>query len=323
MRSMLVFPVVLNCLSLTFCTKWTTLQRWQEWKQQNKEDFGLSSDDKRRAIWTENFNAIADHNRRFLLGLSNFTMAMNKFGAAMFNEYVGILNAKVRWTPLMVPQLGSSPDSLDYRDLGLVTPVKDQGACISSWAFSVAGAIEAQVAKTTGVLVPLSAQNLVDCSANATYGCDGGWLGSAYNYIQQHGINSEASYPYQAKDDQGCMHDPDENVIMIHGHGRLPPGHEEILKKALASFGPVTVSVDANSFSFMFYKMGIYDDPPCDAFKLTLDVLLVGYGSENGVDYWIIKNSWGIGWGEKGYMRLLRNGSNFRDIASNALYPFL
>uniref|UniRef100_A0A4W4FZS9 Peptidase C1A papain C-terminal domain-containing protein n=1 Tax=Electrophorus electricus TaxID=8005 RepID=A0A4W4FZS9_ELEEL len=146
-------------------------------------------------------------------------------------------------------------------------------------------------------------------------------MGNAYNYVQSRGINSEANYPYRANQD--CLHDPDENVIMIQGHGRLPSGDEEVLKKALASFGPITVTIDASNISFMFYKTGIYDDPQCGMSKVTLDVLLVGYGSENGVDYWIIKNSWGTGWGEKGYMRLLRNGSNFCGIANYALFPLL
>ncbi|KAL7844720.1 hypothetical protein SRHO_G00232590, partial [Serrasalmus rhombeus] len=139
--------------------------------------------------------------------------------------------------------------------MGLVTPVKDQGVCGSSWAFGVTGAIEAQVAKTTGELVSLSEQNLVDCSkVNVTYGCHGGWMGNAYEYIQTHGINKEADYPYLAKDDQPCLHDSGKNTITIQGHITLPPGDEDTLKMVLAVVGPITVAVDASNWSFMFYK---------------------------------------------------------------------
>ncbi|XP_072517909.1 digestive cysteine proteinase 2-like [Salminus brasiliensis] len=326
MKSLLVLLLHFHCLSLVLCSlQWATLRRWQEWKQQFNQDFGPSADSRRRAIWTRNLQLIADHNKNYLLGYNKFTMAINKFGATADYEYFGMLGARVSDSPMtsQEPVHFTPPSSLDYRTQGFVTPVKDQGTCGSSWAFSVTGAIEAQVAKTTGVLVSLSEQDLLDCSkVNVTYGCDGAWMSNAYDYVQTHGLNGDANYPYEARDDQPCMHDPDKNVIMIRGHKTLPPGDEDMLKTSLAFFGPITVAVDASNWSFMFYNMGIYDEPLCDAAQANHAVLLVGYGSENGVDYWIVKNSWGLGWGEEGYMRVLR-GNNLCGIASYALYPVM
>lgn len=103
----------------------------------------------------------------------------------------------------------------------------------------------------------------------------------------------------------------------------IPKGDEQALADAVATVGPITVGIDADHASFLFYSSGIYDEPSCNPENLSHAVLLVGYGSEGGQDYWIIKNSWGTGWGEGGYMKLLRNGQNTCGIASYALYPIL
>ncbi|KAL6470450.1 hypothetical protein MHYP_G00215690 [Metynnis hypsauchen] len=260
MKVPLVLLLVFSCRSLVLCSfPWATLKRWEQWKQQYQQNFSISDDHSRRAIWTHNFELIASHNKDFLEGHSRFTMEMNKFGAMSDLEYSALLGVRMGpgLTFSQVFQVPATPSSLDYRNMGLVTPVKDQGVCGSSWAFGVTGAIEAQVAKTTGELVSLSEQNLVDCSkVSVTYGCRGGWMGNAYEYIQTHGINKEADYPYLAKDDQPCLSDSGKSTITIQGHIALPPGDENTLRMVLAAIGPITVAVDASNWSFIFYKMG-------------------------------------------------------------------
>uniref|UniRef100_A0A3B4FTD8 Cathepsin L1-like n=1 Tax=Pundamilia nyererei TaxID=303518 RepID=A0A3B4FTD8_9CICH len=196
-----------------------------------------------------------------------------------------------------------------------------QGFCGSCWAFSTTGAIEAQLYKKTGQLISLSEQNLVDCSKSfGTYGCSGAWMANAYDYVVSNGLESSNTYPYTSVP---CFYDSRLAVAHIRDYRFIPRGDEQAMADALATIGPITVAIDADHASFLFYSSGIYDEPNCNPNNLNHAVLLVGYGSQEGQDYWIIKNSWGTGWGEGGFMRIVRNGQNACGLASYALYPIL
>ncbi|KAF7203317.1 cathepsin L1-like [Nothobranchius furzeri] len=211
---------------------------------------------------------------------------------------------------------------VDYRNMGYVTEIKDQGYCGSCWAFSTTGAIEGQIFKKTGHLVSLSEQNLVDCSKPyGTHGCNGAWMANAYDYVLSNGLQATDTYPYTSVDTQPCFYDSRLAIAHIRDYRFIPKGDEQALADAVATVGPITVAIDADQSSFLFYSSGIYDEPNCSPDHLSHAVLLVGYGSEEGQDYWIIKNSWGTSWGEGGYMRMIRNGRNTCGIASYALYP--
>ena len=98
-------------------------------------------------------------------------------------------------------------------------------------------------------------------------------------------------------------------------------GSEAALQEAVANIGPVAVTVDASQFSFQLYTGGIYDPPNCSDFNLDHGMLVVGYGSnQDGKDYWIVKNSWGVSWGQNGYILMARNEGNKCGIASDAMY---
>uniref|UniRef100_A0A3B4FSM2 Cathepsin L1-like n=1 Tax=Pundamilia nyererei TaxID=303518 RepID=A0A3B4FSM2_9CICH len=224
---------------------------------------------------------------------------------------------------LMDEELHLDGYAVDYRNMGFVTEVKDQGFCGSCWAFSTTGAIEAQLYKKTGQLISLSEQNLVDCSKSfGTYGCSGAWMANAYDYVVSNGLESSNTYPYTS-DTQPCFYDSRLAVAHIRDYRFIPRGDEQAMADALATIGPITVAIDADHASFLFYSSGIYDEPNCNPNNLNHAVLLVGYGSQEGQDYWIIKNSWGTGWGEGGFMRIVRNGQNACGLASYALYPIL
>nr|ABC88770.1 putative cathepsin L-like proteinase [Tenebrio molitor] len=203
-----------------------------------------------------------------------------------------------------------------------VSEVKDQGQCGSCWSFSTTGAIEGQLALQRGRLTSLSEQNLIDCSSSyGNAGCDGGWMDSAFSYIPDYGIMSEFAYPYEAQGDY-CRFDSSQFVTTLSGYYDLPSGGENSLADAVGQAGPVAVAIDAPD-ELQFYSGGLFYDQTCNQSDLNHGVFVVGYGSDNGQDYWILKNSWGFGWGESGYWRQVRNYGNNCGIATAASYPAL
>ncbi|XP_010179574.1 PREDICTED: cathepsin S-like isoform X2 [Mesitornis unicolor] len=199
----------------------------------------------------------------------------------------------------------------------------DMGACGSCWAFSAVGALEAQVKLKTGTLVSLSAQNLVDCSTMyGNKGCGGGLMTSAFQYIiDNEGIDSDESYPYTAQNGT-CQYNASTRAATCSKYVELPYADEAALKDAVANIGPVSVGIDATQPTFFLYRSGVYDDPRCKQ-EVNHGVLVIGYGTLDDKDYWLVKNSWGVRFGDGGYIRMARNHANHCGIASYASYPLI
>ena len=215
------------------------------------------------------------------------------------------------------------PESIDWRTKGAVSDVKNQGDCGSCWAFSVSGSVEGISAIKKNQLLNISEQQLIDCSGNeGNQGCEGGIMAYGFQYIIDNGgICSEKEYPYEGSDEQ-C--ETCENVASINSYQNISSDNETLLK-AMVAQQPVSVAIQANLTSFRLYSMGIYSDEECGD-ELDHGVLIIGYGTQNGTDYWLIKNSWGTGWGENGYMKMLRNygnGSGLCGIASIPSIPII
>lgn len=204
------------------------------------------------------------------------------------------------------------PSSVDWRKSGAVAGVKDQGSCGACWAFSATGAIEGINKIVTGSLVSLSEQELVECDRSYNSGCNGGLMDYAYQFVvKNRGIDTEEDYPFQGGGNSCNKEKLKRHVVTIDSYKDVPPSNEQLLLQAVAT-QPVSVGICGSERAFQLYSKGIFNGP-CSTF-LDHAVLIVGYGSENGVDYWIVKNSWGMGWGMAGYIHMLRNGGNSEGV---------
>jgi len=308
-------------------------EEWQLFKLKHNKSYDESEEQFRMKVFMENKHKIAKHNQRASNGLKSYTVAMNHLGDLLHHEFVALMNGfkrnplfpKANGSLFMAPDNIEVPASVDWREKGYVTPVKDQGQCGSCWSFSTTGALEGQHKRRTGKLVSLSEQNLVDCSKKyGNNGCNGGLMDNAFEYIKEnHGIDTEESYPYEGKEAR-CRYNKREIGATDTGFVDVPAGSEAHLQAALATAGPVSVAIDASHESFQFYNKGVYDEVECSSEDLDHGVLAVGYGStDDGQDYWIVKNSWSTKWGQEGYVLMARNKRNQCGIASSASYPLV
>jgi cathepsin L len=215
----------------------------------------------------------------------------------------------------VLPVLAGGPAAQDWRAHGAVTPVKNEGQCDASWAFGVTGLVEANSFIRTGTLRALSEQELLDCTGSRS-GCGGGSpIDAMRTLIAKGGLTTEAAYPYTAR---GGTCKASAAVATIPGAGRVPPGDEASLQGYVAQ-GPVLALIDASQPSFNAYVGGVYNEPACRTEHPTRAVLIVGYGTNSGQEYWIVKNSLGASWGASGYIYMSRNNNNNCGIASFAL----
>jgi len=210
--------------------------------------------------------------------------------------------------------------SIDWRDEHKVSSVKNQGQCGSCWAFSSVGATESAWAIKHNQLYNLSEQELVDCSSE-NHGCEGGEMDFAFQYIMNHSLCTNLSYPYIANNDNTCAINQCKPIVHISNYSDVYPNNETLLRYAVAQ-QPVSVAIQANKRSFQMYQSGIYNDPDC-GYELDHGVLVVGYGYDEQSDmkYWIIKNSWSSSWGENGFIRILRDSNDTRGLCGIAMMP--
>ena len=256
-----------------------------------------------------------------------FTLKLNKFSDLTNSEFVKSHNgyrmpkqASTHKAVFVPDPHFQVPSTVDWRDKGYVTEVKDQGSCGGCWAFGTTGALEGQHFRKTRKLVSLSEQNLIDCDS-MNKGCEGGLPFLAFEYIKDNGgIDTEESYPYEGEDGT-CRYSTASIGANCTGYVRVERFNEDALVNATASVGPISVGIDANHYSMMHYSSGVYYEPACSEINLDHAVLVVGYGTENGQDYWLVKNSWGTDWGENGYIKMARNRKNNCGIATFPTYP--
>jgi KDEL-tailed cysteine endopeptidase len=305
-----------------------------EWKQFNdfQERFSrryetMEEMQTRFQIFRANLRNIILHN---LDRSQNFTMGINQFTdltpQEFKDQYISGLKAPVGsyGCGSFSSSASGAPSSIDWRQKGAVTSVKDQGQCGSCWTFSSTGAVEGAWAISTGKLVDLSEQELVDCAtglAYGSYGCNGGQMEGAFKFIIANGQCSLSSYPYTSgvtKTGGTCQ--KCSAVAHISSCSDVKPNDQISLKGAVAK-QPVAVAIEADTRYFQSYSSGVLTSTSCGT-NLDHGVLVVGYGTESGQDYWLVKNSWGASWGEQGYVKIARTSStNDPGICGIAMDP--
>merc|ERR1712165_411516 len=230
------FLVIAALISLAASASVGRNQQWDEFKVQfNKEFRDLKHESERRAVFEANLDTIEAHNVKYEKGLSSYKMGINQFTDMTYEEFSNIVLMDPRDSEhVEVMQSkkieSSAPDAWDWRDEGILNPVKDQASCGSCWAFSTVGSTEAAWARAGNDLVSLSEQMCIDCGAGD---CNGGWVDRAFDtLLAQGGDCLETDYPYTARNGNGSH----------------------------------SIYLYANS-NFQHYSSGIFDDESCPKFS--------------------------------------------------------
>jgi len=289
-------------------------------KEQNKEYSSPEELQFRLGVFYKNFLKIVKSNNEH----TSFKLGLNKFADMTLEEAKAKLFGLQQATGEKVEvrefeNVEDLPTEVNWVTFGAVTPVKNQGNCGSCWSFSSTGALEGLNFIKNKDLQSYSEQFLVDCD-HLSFGCFGGSMYRAFEYVQAHGIPLEQNYPYVAKNERCKKKIPGP---YFKNTGIVSVKEDEGQLMAAIALQPVSIAIEADEI--VHYTTGIFNNPDC---KDNLDhgVLAVGYGTTtDGKDYWLVKNSWGPDWGEAGYIRFARSKAqpNVCGILEQSLYPTL
>lgn len=299
---------------------------------------------KRRAIFKQNYAAMEEHNKRFEAGLESWNQGVHEDMDLSAEEWMtkrtgGLPPMDENAIPLdnlstevleKLNNLGPAPREFNWISQGGVSSVKNQAQCGSCAAFAALGAIESCSKIQTGTMAnDLSEQHLLDCAYNhvvndgsgswGAYGCDGAWPQAYLDWIKGNYDQEESFYPYTSGSSGhtgACR--PNANGYNKHfrvtGYHNTWYTHENDMQN-MVQINPVVSSVQATN-NWSSYRGGVLNDHSCCnaatdpqcTHKLNHAILVVGYGhdSASGLDYWLIKNSWGTSWGENGFLKLKR-----------------
>jgi len=300
---------------------------WESFKKDFGKSYGSYVEEQQRfGIFKVNVDTIYRTNAQnlsFKLGVTQFAdMTASEFGATHF----GLAPPAALWGDL--PSLGNHKyagealaDEVDWTKKNAVTPVKNQQSCGSCWSFSTTGSLEGAWALASGKLTSFSEQQFVDCDEQDS-GCSGGLMDTAFGYAKANALCTEESYPYTAK----AGHCSSKNCTVglpqgaVTGFKDVTADDEKALMSAVQQ-QPVSIAIEADKTAFQLYHSGVLTETCGDS--LDHGVLAVGYGSEGGQDFWLVKNSWGPSWGVNGYIKLARGkgGSGECGILKQASYP--
>ncbi|KAK0169060.1 hypothetical protein PV327_002806 [Microctonus hyperodae] len=315
-----------NITKLPKCISKYLDDNWMLYKIKYNKRYVCGEESGKRAAWEINLLKIYEHNLMAEAGHYTYLLSDNELADLTTRQYI---RAMVRLLPsprlrceresailgAVLHDPRTIPTHFDWRKMGFNTEAINQASCGSCYAYSIALCIQAQLFKKKKQMIPLSAQQLIDCSrVTGNLGCLGGSLKNTLRYLEKAlGIMAQDVYPYDGKEGQ-CRFQENFSVVNITSWNILPKD-ERALEAAVATIGPIAVSINASPKTFQLYHNGIYDDPSCASNIVNHAMLVVGYTPNE----WIIKNWWGENWGENGYMRLAKN-KNRCGIANYAVY---
>lgn len=293
-------------------------KEFQLWMTEYGQTFEKDDLETRLSVFAENHEYIEQinhQNRTYTLGHNEYSaMTLDEFHEQMkLGRYASFQNYEKFRTGIQgsVPR-GSfrggvkAVDSIDWTDKGAVTPVKNQGQCGSCWSFSTTGALEGAYYIKNNKLVSFSEQNLVDCD-KTDGGCHGGLMDNAFDWIKKNGgLCTEDEYPYTGRRSFSCKDCTIVEGSDIKAHTDVTKNDDSAMMSALSQ-QPVSIAIEADQKDFQLYSSGVFT-AACGT-NLDHGVLAVGFGTENGGDYYKVKNSWGETWGEQGYIKLARGVS--------------
>ncbi|KAH9319125.1 hypothetical protein KI387_020894, partial [Taxus chinensis] len=273
--------------------------RFEQWVSEHGKTYNNYHEKQNRL---DIFNERNKQYLSYVLGLKEFSdLSHEEFKNMSVGRITpGPKNTSIRYT---YPQVDENlPSSVDWRKQRAVTPVKMQGqGCGDCWAFSTVASVEAINKIVTGKLISLSEQQL-DACVKENHGCSAGTEGAGFNYIiSNDGIATEADYPYTGG--RGVCNKTLErkHAVTINGYINVPSRDEKSMKTFVAQ-QPVSADIDASGRDWSAYKSGIFSGK-CGT-RVNHGVTIIGYGSEHGMDYWIVKVSWGRKWGEGGCVEM-------------------
>lgn len=253
----------------------------------------------------------------------------NKFSLISPEEFARMyLTLRVDTSSLIPPAFSLSadansttPKTLDLRTLNQVTAVRDQSTCGCCWAFSTAASLEGVYAKKFGTLLSFSDQHILSCTPGNN-SCNGGIMHEAYKWVQSNGGVSLLSNLKYDNSKTTCLANTNKFSLGLDTQNyylNLSSSSIDQLKNILNTKGPISVGINADKLQL--YKTGIYSCAP--NVSINHAVTIIGYGSSDNTDYWIVKNSWGQNWGQNGYFYLAQDTTKNCGLNNYAVQPIL
>jgi len=274
-------------------------------------------------IFKSNMAMAEAHNAKNL----SWTLGVTQFADLSGDEFTKLYLGKVLQKPVeqpkrlrvMSPQGEKADPAFDWRTKGAISPVRNQGQCGSCWAMTVVAAVESACYILTHNLTMWSTQALMDCSGDCgNQGCNGGYIDESFTWLAKNPLPEDSCYPYTA-DSGSCKKTcPPIKWCKVTGFKDVPKGDEAAMLTAVNK-QPLALAIEADQSSFQLYTGGVIDSSDCGK-QLDHTSLLIGYGTDTGKQYWTLQNTWGTTWGEKGFLRMIRNKDEC-GIADMVSYP--